>query len=170
MALGDYVVDVSLMLKSSCKYHSPFQNQSSICDGLPKWLSSNESPCQCRRPKTLGFSPWVRKIHWRRKWQPTPEFLPGKSRWQRSLVDYSPWGRKSWIRWSTHESIVVVAQSLSRVWLFATLWTAARQGSLSFTISWSLLKLMSIESVMASNHLIFCCPLLFLLSILAVFY
>ena len=48
----------------------------------------------------------------------------------------------------------IVVQSLSRVWLFATLWTAACQASLSFTISWSLLKLMSIESVMPSNHLV----------------
>ena len=51
-------------------------------------------------------------------------------------------------------------QSLSRVRLFATSWTAARQASLSFTISRSLLRLMSIESVMPSNHLILCCPLL----------
>ena len=48
----------------------------------------------------------------------------------------------------------------SRVQLFVTPWIAARQASLSFTISWSLLKLMSIESVMPSNHLIFCRPLL----------
>ena len=47
-------------------------------------------------------------------------------------------------------------QSLSCVRLFATPWTAARQASLSITNSWSLLKLMSIESVMPSNHLIFC--------------
>ena len=47
-------------------------------------------------------------------------------------------------------------QSLSRVWLLATPWTAARQASLSITNSWSLLKLMSIESVMPSNHLILC--------------
>ena len=46
-----------------------------------------------------------------------------------------------------------------------TPWTAARQASLSFTVSWSLLKLMSIESVMPSNHLILCCPLLLLLLI-----
>ena len=51
-------------------------------------------------------------------------------------------------------------QSLSRVWLFATPWTAARQASLSITISQSLLRLMSIESVMPSNHLIPCRPLL----------
>ena len=51
-------------------------------------------------------------------------------------------------------------QSLSRVWLFAMPWTAARQASLSVTNSRSLLKLMSIESVMPSNHLILCHPLL----------
>ena len=52
-------------------------------------------------------------------------------------------------------------QLLSCVRLFATPWTTARQASLSITDSWSLLKLMSIESVMPSNHLIICCPLLF---------
>ena len=56
--------------------------------------------------------------------------------------------------------VPVVVQPLTRVWLFAIPWTAAGQVSLSFTISWSLLKLMSIESMMPSNHLIFCCPLL----------
>ena len=56
-------------------------------------------------------------------------------------------------------------QSLSRVRLFATPWTAARQASLSITNSWSLLKLMFIESVMPSNHLILRCPLLLLPSI-----
>ena len=47
--------------------------------------------CQCRR---LWFNPWSRKIPWRRKWQPTPIFLPGKSHGQSSLVGYSPWGHK----------------------------------------------------------------------------
>ena len=61
--------------------------------------------------------------------------------------------------------VVVVVQSLSGVWLFATPWTAARQASLSFTISWNLLKLMSIELVMPSSHLILCGPLLLLPSI-----
>ena len=54
----------------------------------------------------------------------------------------------------------VVVHSLSHVWLFVTPWTATRQASLSITNSWSLLKLMSIESVMPSNHLIFCRPVL----------
>ena len=53
-------------------------------------------------------------------------------------------------------------QSLSRVWRFTTPWTTACQASLSITNSWSLLKLMSIESVMPSSHLILCCPLLLL--------
>ena len=54
----------------------------------------------------------------------------------------------------------VVAQSLSHVWLFAPPWTVARQASLSSTISWSLLRFLPIESVMISNHIIICCPLL----------
>ena len=61
--------------------------------------------------------------------------------------------------------VVVVVQSLSHVWLFSSPLATARQASLSFTISWSLLKFMSIESVMLFNHLILCCPLLLLSSI-----
>ena len=57
---------------------------------------------------------------------------------------------------------IVVVQSLCHIWLFATPWTAACQASSFFTISWSLLKLMSIKSVMLSNHLILSCPLLLL--------
>ena len=61
---------------------------------------------------------------------------------------------------------IIVVQSLSPVQLFATLWTAALQDSLSFTVSRSLLKLtMSIESMIPSKHLILCCPLLFLPSV-----
>ena len=57
-----------------------------------------------------------------------------------------------------HLTPIAVVQSLSPFWLFATPWTLAHQASLSFTISSSLLKLMSIELVMPSNHLILCCP------------
>src|SRR5574339_227989 len=59
--------------------------------GLPWWISDKESSCLCRR---CGFDPWVRKISWRRKWQPTPVILPGKFHEWRSLVGYSPWGYK----------------------------------------------------------------------------
>ena len=62
-------------------------------------------------------------------------------------------------------SVVVGVQSLSLVWLFVTPWTAACQVSLSFTISWSLLRFRSIESMMLSNRLILCCPLLLLPSV-----
>ena len=55
------------------------------------WLSNKESTCQCRRCR---FYPWSRKIPWKRKWQPTPVFLPGKSHGQRSLKGYSPWTHK----------------------------------------------------------------------------
>ena len=55
---------------------------------LPWWLSGKESICQCRR---YGFNSLVGKISWRRKWQPTPIFLPGKPHRQVSLVGGSPW-------------------------------------------------------------------------------
>ena len=54
-------------------------------DGLPRWHSGKESAYLCRRFKRHRFDPWFRKIPWRRKWQPTPVFLPGKSHGQRSL-------------------------------------------------------------------------------------
>ena len=62
--------------------------------GLPRWLSGTESVCQCRRFRRCGFSPWVGKISWRRKWQSTPVFLPGEFHGQRSLAVYSPWDRE----------------------------------------------------------------------------
>ena len=109
-----------------------------------------------------GFNPWIGKSLWRRKWQPTPVFLPGKS--QGSLAGYSPWGHKR----VGHNLVTcsVLVQSLSCVQLSATPWTAACQASLSFTTSQSLLTVMSIESMMPSNHLILSChPLLLLPSI-----
>ena len=59
--------------------------------GFPWWLNDKEFTCQCGRPR---FDTWVGKIPWRRKWQHTPVFLPGKSHGQRSLAGYSLWGRK----------------------------------------------------------------------------
>ena len=49
-------------------------------------------------PALEGFNLWVGKSPWRRKWQPTPVFLPGESCGQRILVGYSPWGHKEWTR------------------------------------------------------------------------
>ena len=62
--------------------------------GLPRWLSGKESACQCRQHRRPGFNPWVRMIPWRRKWKPTPVFLPRKSQGQRRLAGYSSQGCK----------------------------------------------------------------------------
>jgi len=62
--------------------------------GFPRGASDKESACQYRRQKRHRFNPWVGKIPWRKKWQPTPVFLPGESHGQRSLAGYSPRGHK----------------------------------------------------------------------------
>ena len=99
------------------------------------------------------------------------EQAAGDGEQQGSLACCNPWGPKEL---DTTEQLtrslslfrcfmptsIVVDQSLSRVRLFATTWTAGGQASLSFTISQNLLKLMSTETVMPSNHLILCRPLL----------
>ena len=61
---------------------------------LPGGTSGKKPARQCRRHKRCGFSPWIRKIPWRRARQPTPVFLPGESHIQRSLVGYSSQGFK----------------------------------------------------------------------------
>ena len=58
--------------------------------GFPGGASDKEPACQCRRHKRCGFNSWVRKIPWRRAWQPTLVFLPRETHRQRSLVGYSP--------------------------------------------------------------------------------
>jgi len=77
---------------------------------IPWWLSGKESACQYRRHK---FDPCVRKIPWRRKWQPIPLFLPVKSHGQRSLVGYSPWGHKR-----TGHDLVTKQQQCSIVYMY----------------------------------------------------
>ena len=59
-----------------------------------RWLSGKESTCWCKRHKRRSFDPWVGKIPWSRKWQPTPVFLSGKSHGHRRLAGYSLWGCK----------------------------------------------------------------------------
>ena len=62
-----------------------------LINEFPWWLSGKEPACQCRRQE---FDSWMGKIPWRRKWKPTPVFLPRKSHGQSSLVGYSPWSPK----------------------------------------------------------------------------
>ena len=57
---------------------------------VPGGPSGKEPTCQCRRPQGHRFSLWVKKIPWRRAWQPTSLFLPGESHGQKSLTGYSP--------------------------------------------------------------------------------
>ena len=60
----------------------------------PRGCDGKESACQCKRCRSHWFDTWVWKIPWRRKWQPTPVLLAGKSHEQRSLAGYSPRGRR----------------------------------------------------------------------------
>ena len=69
---------------------------------LPRRCSGKESTCQGRIRKRYGFNHWVRKIPWRKKWQPTPVFLLGKFCGQRSLSGYSPWGLRVGYNWATN--------------------------------------------------------------------
>ena len=98
-----WLQDCSLC-KSSLGYKLRIGMLISAYSGLPRWNSSKESPCQCRGRKRHGFDPWVRKIPWKRKWQPILIFLPGKIPWTEE-----PGGllsvhkvAKSWTWWSTH--------------------------------------------------------------------
>ena len=90
------------MQRNDSPLHLPslFQNSPAVCLSVfdffifPDGTGGKEPACHWRRLKRCGFNPWVRKIPWRRKWQPTPVFLPGESHGQRSLMNYSPWGRR----------------------------------------------------------------------------
>ena len=95
--------------------------------GLPRWLSVKESACQCRRYGRPGFCPWVQKSPWRRKWQSTPVFLPGKSHGQRSLEGYCPWGLKR-----VRHDLVTKQQQMFTATLFtiATIWKQSQRPSI----------------------------------------
>ena len=154
---------------------------------MTRGCSGKKSICQCRRCKRLGFHPWVGKLPWRRKWQLTAVFLPGKFHGQRNLWPAVHGVTKSrrWLSrhtqthtWDDHEttehdfflssskddtiSQYSSVQLLSHVRLFATPWIAAQQASLSITNSRRSRRLTSIKSVMPSSHLILCHPLLLL--------
>ena len=64
------------------------------CRGSPSGTGGQEPTCQCRKHERERIGPWVKKIPWRRAWQPSPVSLPGEFHGQRSLAGYSPWGCK----------------------------------------------------------------------------
>ena len=76
---------------SSSEDHSFICGRNLLIIQLPWWFRQLRVSLQCKRPE---FDPWVEKIPWRKKWQTTPVFLPGKCHGQRSLAGYSPWGHK----------------------------------------------------------------------------
>ena len=81
--------------------------EETLCHLYSRWCRGKESACQCRRCKRGGFDPCIRKIPWRRAWQPSPVFLPGKSHRQKSLAGYSPGGQKSQ---DTNEQLSIAQQ------------------------------------------------------------
>ena len=108
-----------------------------VCVGwLPRW-PRDESSSQCGR---TGSIPGLGRPPWRRKWQSTPAFLPGESPWTEELGGLQPMGSDMCLTLLRPHGL--------------------KHTSLSFTISQSLLKLISFESVTPFNHLVLCCPLL----------
>ena len=127
--------------------------------GLPGWLSSKESACNegdlVSVPGSGRSSGEGNGNSLQYSWRILGEFHGERE----SLADYNPWGHKE-LDTTKQLTTIVVVQSPSRLQLFTTPWTAARQASLSLTISQSLPKFMSIASVMPSSHLILWHPLL----------
>ena len=97
--------------RRACRYITFTYPSSLLLFWLPRWLSDKESACQCKRCRRCGFNPWVGKIPWRRKWQPTPALLPRKSHRQWSLVGYSFGVAKSqtWLsNWACTQTLVFI--------------------------------------------------------------
>ena len=84
-------------------FFSFFASTYPMVSGFPGGASGEESTCQGRRFRRRGFNPWVRKMPWHRRWQPTSAFLSGKFHGQRRLVSYTVHRiAKSWTQLSTH--------------------------------------------------------------------
>ena len=148
-----------------CKYSLPFSRrrlralaQGSLCCAFLVWGGPTHSSLAWGGPTHLF-------------WLLLPLLLVSNVRNhcqdQCQRVKLSGFLRVSWfqVSWTRLYSELTPVQSLSRVQLFVTPWTAARQASLSFTIPRSLLKLMPTESEMSSNHFILCCALFLLPSV-----
>ena len=89
-------------------------------------FSGKESVCQYRRRRRHRFHPWIGRIPWRRKWQPTPVFLLGKSHRQRSLAGNSPWGHKELRKTEQLSTQTSLERSLKTVSGSTILWARRR--------------------------------------------
>ena len=117
---------------------------------IPWWLSCKESTCQCRR---WGFDPWVRKIPWSRKWQPTtPVFLPGKFQGQRSLAGYSPWSHKELDMTETEDKMAGWHHRLDGHEFEWTLGFGDGQGGLACCNSWGHKESFTTERLNWTEH------------------
>ena len=101
-------------------------------------------PCKYRRFKRPGFDPWVRKIIWRRAWQPTPVFLPGESCGQRSLAGYSPSGHIETHSWSDLACTHVPESFQKRM----KIWRIDQSSKLLYLLDKERINLLSIDSAM----------------------
>ena len=142
------------------------QSSESSCRALPEWRlphhppscsSFNYSHCSSKKGAHCPLHKWITQKSCKPAFQ-AQEFRP---KWLNNKPDTQ---KRNCQKTKRRQKLSV--QLLSRVRLFATPWIAARQASLSLINSWSSLRLMSIESVMPSNHLILCRPLLLLPPIL----
>ena len=84
---------------------------------FPRWCSGKESAYQRRRCRRLRFNLWVGKVPWRRKWQATPVFLPGKCHGQRSMVDYSPWSHKESVK-TEHTHVITLMEEYMKIYIY----------------------------------------------------
>ena len=120
---------------------------------MAQWYST----CQYRRCRRHRFDPWVRKIPWIRKWQPTPVFFPGKFHGQRSLADYSPCGHRVHHDWVTEHacmkwypivvliciSLIIISVDSLFMFLLAicvSWWKCLFRSSSIFWLGWIFLK------------------------------
>ena len=92
-------------------YVGSFPNESQREIRLRRWSSSKEFACQCKRQRRWKFHPWVGEIPWRRAWQSTPLFLPGKSHRQRSLVVCISMGSQKGQTWLNTQREIALLKS-----------------------------------------------------------
>ena len=112
---------------------------------FPDGAGGKEPTCQCRRHERCRFDPWVRKILWRRAWQPTPVFLPGESHGQSNLVGHSPCGCKE------SDMTEQLSLSLSRRFKFFSHFVFLKTESLAFCYT----KLFQVFWVIKPYHIWF---------------
>ena len=116
---GFRIGDTCTLLADSCQCITN-KKHDNIVNSLQ--LNKKKNCLKYRRWGRRRFNPWVRKIHWRRKWQTTPVFLPGKSHGQRSLVGYHPKGCKEsntteWLSAPTAAGWIVWSSRVLGAWL-----------------------------------------------------